>query len=402
LLAHPIVSSYVSTLLYFDHNATTFVLPEVAQFVAKALCDVSGNASSIHGVGQRARQELEKARRSIARALGVAAGEVVFTSGGTESNNLAIFGVARRFRGRPAHIVTTAIEHPAVLEACRQLETEGVQVTYVKVAPDGVVDARTVAEAIQETTVLVTVMHANNEVGTFQPIREIGAAVLACRQRGQEIYFHSDGVQAFGKTSFELRELGVDLYSISAHKVYAPKGTGALYIRKGVPLVSNIVGGRHEGGRRAGTENVVGAMAFAKAVELLDRTSPVRIEKVRDEFEQQIFRSGIQAQINGANAPRLPNTSNICFARVSAENLVIALDLKGIAVSTGSACSSGSLEPSHVLLAMGRSRDEARSTVRISFGAYQSAEDAQHLSETLLPLVTRLQSTKRMETRVAV
>lgn len=389
-------------MLYFDHNATTFVLPEVAQFVAEALCEVSGNASSIHEVGQRARQELEKARRSLARALGTAAGEIVFTSGGTESNNLGIFGLARRLRGRPVHVVTTTIEHPAVLEACRQLETEGVEVTHVGVGPNGVVDADAIARAIRETTVLVTVMHANNEVGTIQPIREIGAAVLGRRQGGQGIYFHSDGVQAFGKIPFAVGDLGVDLYSISAHKVYAPKGTGALYVRKGVPIVPSIVGGRHEGGRRAGTENVVGAMAFAKAVELLDQTGPIRMATLRDDFETQIFRSGVRAQINGWDAPRLPNTSNICFPGVSAENLLIALDLQGIAVSTGSACSSGSLEPSHVLLAMGRTRDEARSTIRISFGAHQSAEDVRQLHNALTPIVGRLQSMKGVETRVAV
>jgi cysteine desulfurase len=389
-------------LLYFDHNATTFVLPQVAQFVANALCEVPGNASSIHGVGQRARQELEKARRALGSALGAAPGEVVFTSGGTESNNVAVFGVARRFRGRPAHLVTTTIEHPAVLEACRQLESEGVEVSRVEVDSDGLVNAGAVARAIRDETVLVTVMHANNEVGTIQAVREIAAAVRARRGRGQEIYFHSDGVQAFGKIAFEVRELGVDLYSISAHKVYAPKGTGALYVRKSVPLASTIVGGRHEGGRRAGTENVVGAMAFAKAVELLDRNAQVRVAALRDELEREILNSGLDVEINGSRAGRLPNTTSVCFPGVSAENLVIALDLKGIAVSTGSACSSGSLEPSHVLLAMGRTREEARSSVRISLGAYQSAEDVRQFRETLLPIVARLQARKGVDARVAV
>lgn len=389
-------------MLYFDHNATTLVLPEVAQFVANALCEVPGNASSIHGLGQRARQALEKARRTLGSALGAAPGEVVFTSGGTESNNLAVFGVARRFRGRPAHVVTTTIEHPAVLEACRQVESEGVDVTRVEVDSNGVVNADAVSRALRDETVLVTVMHANNEVGTIQPIRDIADAVLERRERGQEIYFHSDGVQAFGKIPFEVRELGLDLYSISAHKVYAPKGTGALYVRKGVALASTIVGGRHEGGRRAGTENVVGAMAFAKAVELLDRKAPVRVLALRDELERQILSFDLQAEINGSRAPRLPNTTSVYFPGVSAENLVIALDLKGIAVSTGSACSSGSLEPSHVLLAMGRTREQARSSVRISLGAYQTAKDVRQLSETLLPIVARLQSGKGVEARVAV
>ncbi|MFL6416135.1 MAG: cysteine desulfurase family protein [Bryobacteraceae bacterium] len=378
------------------------MLPAVAQFVGEALSEVPGNASSIHGVGQRARQELEKARRFLASASGVAPGEVVITGGGTESNNLAVFGVARRFRNQPVHVVTTTIEHPAVLEACRLLENEGAEVTRVDVRSSGVVDAESVRRAIRDNTVLVTVMHANNEVGTIQPVEEIAAAVRARRQSGQEIYLHSDGVQALGKIPVDIRELGVDLYSVSAHKVHAPKGTGALFVRKGVPLASTLVGGRHEGGRRAGTENVVGAMAFAKSLELLDNSAPVRLAALRDDFERQVLSSGLDAQINGRNAPRLPNTSNICFPRVFAENLVIALDLKGIAVSTGSACSSGSLEPSHVLLAMGLTREEARSSVRISFGAYQSSEDVRQLAEVMLPLVARFQAAKGVETRVAV
>jgi cysteine desulfurase len=378
------------------------VLPQIAQFVGEALSQVPGNPSSIHGVGQRARQELEKSRRVLASALAAAPGEVVFTSGGTESNNLATLGVARRFRGRPVHLVTSTIEHPAVLEACRQLESEGADVTRVGVGPDGVVSAEDIRRAIRDSTVLVTVMHANNEVGTIQPVREIATLVAERRQTGQEIYLHSDGVQAFGKIPAEPARLGVDLYSISAHKVHAPKGTGALYIRKGVSLASTSFGGRHEAGRRAGTENVVGAMAFAKAVELLDKEQCLRVAELRDEFERQLLRTEVVAEINGVNAPRLPNTTNICFPGVNAENLVIALDLKGIAVSTGSACSSGSLEPSHVLLAMGKTRDEARSSLRISFGTYQNMEDVGHLTEALVPLVTRLQRQKSMGVRVAV
>ncbi len=264
-----------------------------------------------------------------------------------------------------------------------------------ELTPNGVIDPEAVRQAIRENTVLVTVMHANNEVGTLQPIQEIATDILARRQSGQEIYLHSDGVQAFGKVPVCVRELGVDLYSISAHKVYAPKGTGVLYVRKGVALASTVVGGRHEGGRRAGTENVVGAMAFAKAVELLDKTAPTRTAALRDDFEGRILQSEVAAEINGQGAPRLPNTTNICFPGVSGENLAIALDLKGIAVSTGSACSSGSLEPSHVLLAMGQSREQARSSVRISFGAYQDGEDVRQLSDTLLPIVAAPAGGKR-------
>lgn len=328
--------------------------------------------------------------------------ELVFTSGGTESNNLAVFGVARAFRGRSAHMVITAIEHPAVLEAARQLETEGVEVTRVGPDANGTVPPGAISEAIRPNTVLVSVMHANNEIGTVQPIEEIAAAVRVRRNAGQEIYFHSDGVQALGKVALDLRQLGVDLYSVSAHKVYAPKGTGALFLRKGIPLVSITAGGRHEGGRRAGTENVVGAMAFAMAVELLNEDAAVHSASLRDEFERQLLASRIGAEINGAGGQRLPNTSNILFRGVSAENLVIALDLKGIAVSTGSACSSGSVEPSHVLLAIGLSRENAKSSLRVSFGADQTAGDVRALSEALITLIARQRSSERLESRVAV
>jgi cysteine desulfurase len=264
------------------------------------------------------------------------------------------------------------------------MEREGMRVTYVGVDRYGSVSPGEIANAITPQTVLVSVMHANNEVGTLQPLPRIAEVIAARRAAGQEIYFHSDGVQAFGKTKTEMRELGVDLYSVSAHKLFAPKGTGALFVRKGVPLRSIQHGGRHERERRAGTENVPGAIAFARAVELCGDSA---VSSLRDRFESQL---GEDARINGAVSNRLDNTSNVTFAGVSGEAMVIALDMLGMAVSSGSACSSGSIEPSHVLLAMGLTRDQARSSVRFSFGRYNTAEDIDALASAVLTVAKRL------------
>jgi cysteine desulfurase len=350
-------------LPYFDHNATTFIAPEVAETMVSALREVYGNASSIHRPGQAARQHLEKARRTIAEFLGASAAEVVFTSGGTEANNLAILGMVRGLPGDRKHVVTTAIEHPSVLECVRQLNREGVDVS--------VVDPAAVGQSLREDTVLVSLMHANNETGAIQQVREVAKLVEERRRRGQTIYFHSDGVQAAGKIPVDIRELGVDLYSLSAHKLFAPKGIGALYVRKGTPLRGIQYGGRHERERRAGTENVPAAMAFARAVELCG----VAETQLRDDFENELAKRLPWIEVNGPENPRVPNTSSVLFRGIAGEALVIALDLQNMAVSTGSACSSGSIEPSHVLLAMGRSREEARSSVRFSFGRYNTVEE---------------------------
>ncbi len=359
--------------------------PDVAATVAQALTQTFGNPSSTHRAGQKARQELEKARRTVAQFTGASASEIVFTSGGTESNNLAIFGVVRAAAGRARHVITTTVEHPAVLEPCRQLEREGVSVSYAPVNADGVVSVAEIARLLTPETVLISVMHANNETGAMQPVAEIADLVKQRRCACQQIFLHSDGVQAAGKIPLRVSDLGVDLYSVSSHKLYAPKGCGALFVRKNTPLESVQFGGRHERGRRAGTENVVGAVGMARAMELCGETGTVR-----DLFEG-LLRAGIaDVRINSVDAVRLPNTSSVLFRGVPAEALVIALDMRGMAVSTGSACSSGSVEPSHVLLAMGLSEEEAKSSVRFSFGRGNSAEDVKALVGALREVVAKM------------
>ncbi len=395
-----------TALFYFDHNATTFVAPEVADTMIGALRQVFGNASSTHREGQLARQQLEKARRTVAASLRCSGQDFVFTSGGTESDNLAILGLVRNLPKARKHVVTTAVEHPAVLEPCRQLEREGVDVTYVKPGTRGLVSAADVASAMRDETVLVSVMHANNEVGTIQPIAEIAAYVRERSEIGQTIFLHSDGVQAFGKIPVDVTSLGVDLYSVSGHKVFAPKGIGGLYVRKGVPLRSVLFGGRHERERRAGTENVPAAMAFARAVELCGSSGGDSVAALRDFFETEILSSTLalnaDIRVNGDCDMRLPNTSNLLFAGLSAEAMVIALDMKGMSVSTGSACSSGSVEPSHVLLAMGLTRDQARSSVRFSFGRYNTGRDIELLLEALSNAIMALRATPRLVKHVVV
>ncbi len=376
-------------MLYFDHNASTPVAPEVADALAAAAREAFGNPSSTHRHGQLARRHIENARRTIAEHLNASPAEIVFTSGGTESNNLAIFGLVRNLPGERKHAITTAIEHPAVLEPFRQLEREGVAVTYLRVDATGVIDVEELERKLRPETVLVSVMHANNETGVMQRVEKIGALVRNRRAAGQTIYFHSDGVQALGKSAVDVKQLGVDLYSISAHKVYAPKGVGALFVRNGIPVHGIQLGGKHERERRAGTENVPGVVAFARAIELCTSGDRERLAALRDRFEAQIL-SGIDgADVNGAG-PRLPNTSNLLLRDVSGEALLIALDIKGMAASHGAACSSGAVEPSHVLLEMGRTRDEAKSSVRFSFGRYNSEDEVDQLVEAVITSVRQL------------
>jgi cysteine desulfurase len=375
---------------YFDHNATTFLAPEVAEVLTSALREVFGNASSTHAQGQLAKRQLEQSRRTIAGALHVPPTDFVFTSGGTESNNLAILGLLGGLTTGPKHVITSSIEHPSVLEVFRQLERDGVAVTFLPVDGGGVIRAEAVAQALRPETVLISVMHANNETGALQPIREI-AKVL----HGRKIFFHADGVQAVGKLAVDIQELGVDLYSVSAHKIFGPKGIGGLYVRKGTPLRRTMLGGHHERERRAGTENVPAAMAFARAVELCAEPDCM----LRDRFEEKLLKALRGLQINSGSEARLPNTSSVLFPGVSAEALMIALDLQGMAVSTGAACSSGSVEPSHVLLAMGLSRKEARSSVRFSFGRYNTVDEVDALAEATIAAAGKL---THREVRVAV
>ena len=351
---------------YFDHNATTPVSPAVLEVLVPALLEVYGNASSIHQHGQIAKQKLEIARRQVALLLHADAKDVVFLSGGTEADNLAILGTVRSHPAAKKHLVTTTIEHPAVLNPCRQLEREGVEVSYVPVGPDGVVDPGDIRRALRPETVLISVMHANNELGAIQPIREISALA---REAG--ILMHADGVQAAGKIDVDVQELGVDLYSLSGHKLYAPKGIGALYVKRGTPLSPIQFGGRHERERRPGTENVPGAVALGQAAEsaLEDLGSEsARVQALRDRLEAGILENVPAAGVNGGSSPRTPNTTNIFFDGLEGEALVISLDLKGFAVSSGSACSSGAVAPSHVLLAIGLSRERARASLRFSLG----------------------------------
>lgn len=342
-----------------------------------------------------ARQRLEEARRTLADLLHVTPGEIVFTSGGTESNNLAILGLLRSMPpGKPLHAVTLAMEHPAVLEPFRQLEHEGVAVTHVK-------SAAAVEGELRDETALVSVMHANNETGEIQALEEIGAIIAARRAMGQSIFFHSDGVQAFGKIPLHLPRLGVDFYSLSAHKIFGPKGIGALFVRKNAPLQRIQFGGRHERERRPGTENVPAAVAFAHAAELAAASCGEIVAALRDQFELQLLSRLSDIQVNAGNAVRLPNTSNILFRGVSAEALVIALDMRQMAVSTGAACSSGSLEPSHVLLAMGLTRDEARSSIRFSFGRYNTPAELTALVDAVVDSVNKLRQRSGKEVRLA-
>jgi cysteine desulfurase len=373
---------------YFDHNATTPVAPEVLRDLTATLVEVSGNASSIHHYGQAAKQRLEGARRQVAARIGCDPKEIVFTSGGTESDNLAIFGIARRALagsgGRvKKHVIVSTIEHPAVLNACAQLEREGAEVTWLPVNPDGIVAMSELKRALRPSTALITVMHANNETGAVQPVHEI--ATLA---HSAGAVFHSDGVQVAGRLPVNVRELGVDLYSLSGHKFGAPKGIGALYVRKGTPLEPISFGGHHERDRRAGTENVPGAAALGRAAEIaLDWSKTAAL---RDRLERGILQAAPGAFVNGSVEHRLPNTTNIRFEGIEGEAIVIALDLRGYAVSSGSACSSGAVEPSHVLLAMGLRPDEARSSVRFSLGPENTEAEVDGLIEAVEASVAHL------------
>lgn len=367
---------------YFDHNATSPVAPEVLRDLTDSMAVIYGNASSIHHFGQAAKQRLEAARRAVAARLGCTDREIVFTSGGTEADNLAVFGVARRPTRSPRHVITSVIEHPAVLNACSQLEREGVEVTWLPAGSDGLIRLEDVRRALRPGTLLVSIMHANNETGVLQPVKEIAA--LAHKAGA---IFHCDGVQVGGRLPVNVRELGVDLYSISGHKFGGPKGVGALYVRKGVDLAALFHGGHHERDRRAGTENVAGAGALGKAAAL--EFDWQQLAELRDRLECGILNRVPGTAVNGAEN-RVQNTSNIRFEGIGGEAMVIALDLRGYAVSSGSACSSGAVEPSHVLLSMGLTPAEARSSVRFSLGPGNTLEQVDGLVEAVVESAAHL------------
>jgi cysteine desulfurase len=376
---------------YFDHNATTPVSQSVLEVLVAALLEVPGNASSIHQDGQLAKQHLEAARRETAALLGCHPKELVFTSGGTEADNLAILGAVQAIsqaNGSPRkHVVTTAIEHPAVLNPCRELERTGVAITYVRPGSDGLIDPADIRRALRPETVLVSVMHANNETGTLQPIAEIAALA---HEAGA--LMHSDGVQAAGKIAVDVEALGVDLYSISGHKFYSPKGIGALYVKNGTKLRPIQFGGKHERERRPGTENVPSAVAMGQAAAIARDTLAIesaRLESLRDRLETGILARVPDSGVNGAGE-RTPNTTNIYFDGLEGEALVISLDLKGFAVSSGSACSSGAVEPSHVLLAMGLTPERARASLRFSLGASNNREQVDALIDAVAESAAQL------------
>ena len=356
--------------LYLDHNATTAVEPAVLDAMLPFFSAEFGNASSIHTFGQRARAAVETAREQVAALINALPQEIVFTSGGTESDNHAIFGVAQaQMPVRPGtHIITATTEHEAVLNACQALEKLGVAVTYLPVDREGLINIGELRRALRAETVLITLMHANNELGTIQPLAEIGRIAAEA-----DVYFHTDAVQSAGKISIDVKAMQLDLVSISGHKFYAPKGVGALFIKSGARLRQLLYGGHHQRGFRPGTENVTGIIGLGKAAELarlsLEKDA-VRVSRLRDTLEQGILARVPDSRVNSAKAPRTPNTTNILFPGLEGEALVIALDLKGLACSTGAACSSGAVEPSHVLTAIGLPATEARASIRFSLGRH--------------------------------
>jgi cysteine desulfurase len=375
---------------YFDYNASTPVSPEVLAVLAGTQAEVWGNPSSIHRIGQQARARVEAARASVARLLGCAAKEIVFTSGGTESDNLALLGAMRAVGVAGRHVITSAIEHPAVLNACSQLEREGALVTYIAPGKDGAIAPDDVRRALRPETALVSVMHANNETGVVQPIAEIARIAHAAGA-----LFHSDGVQAAARMRVDVRALGVDLYAVTGHKFYAPKGAGALYVREGVKLQPLQFGGRHERERRPGTENVPAIAALGAAAEWLLANvdeEAARLSALRDRLEQLILDRVPRAAVNGAGSPRTANTTNIRFDGVEGDALVIALDLAGFAVSTGAACSSGAVQASHVLTAMGLGGEQAKSSLRFSLGRGNDEAQVDALAAAVEAAVARLRN----------
>jgi cysteine desulfurase len=385
--------------VYLDHNATTPVHPAVVDAMARVLKEDFGNPSSVHHFGQRAKAAIDQARSAVAALIGADPGQVVFTSGGTESDNLAIRGVAEALDpARRGHLIATAIEHEAVLNTLKALARRGWSTTLLPIDASGIASPDTLRDALRDDTAIVSVMHANNEIGTVQPIEEMARVA---HERGA--LFHTDAVQTAGKIRLNVKALDLDLVSISAHKFYGPKGVGALWLRRGLRLLPILTGGKHERSRRAGTENVAGivgmGVAATMALAKIDEEAQ-RMSALRDRLEEGVLRAVPGTAVNGARSPRVPNTTNISFDRIEAESLLIALDLEGVAVSTGSACSSGTLEPSHVLKAMGFPPHRTQNSIRFSVGTANTEAEIDRVVAILPGIVEKLRNLTRTPVRV--
>ncbi len=376
--------------IYMDHGATTPVDPLVVDAMLPYFTEKFGNASSLHSFGQEATSALEQSRQQVAASIGAKPEEIIFTSGGTESDNLAIKGIAYRNSGKGKHIITSTIEHPAILNTCAYLEKEGFDVTYVPADSDGIIDMDELKKAIRDDTILISVMHANNEIGTIQPISDISKLA-----KEKSIYLHTDAVQSFGKIAVNVDELGVDMLSMSSHKIYGPKGVGALYVRKGTPLQALAHGGSHERSMRAGTENISGIVGFAKAVALADERlvdDEKHMTQLRDSLIGKVMDSIDDVELSGHPTNRLPNNVNLRFSFIEGESMLLFLDMKGIAISTGSACSSKSLEPSHVLTAIGLRPEDSHGSLRITLGKDNTQEEVDYVVDALVEVVGRLRA----------
>lgn len=374
--------------VYFDNSATTKTDEKVLESMMPYLSENYGNPSSIYKIGRENKKAVEESREKIAKILNCKPEEIYFTAGGSESDNTAIKGIARAYKNKGNHIITSKIEHPAVLETCKQLEKEGFEVTYIGVDEKGILNLEELKNAIRPSTILISVMFANNEIGTIQPIYEIGKIA---KENG--VFFHTDAVQAVGSLRIDVQELNIDSLSLSGHKFYGPKGIGALYVRTGVKFEKFISGGHQERNKRAGTENVAGIVGIGKAIEIaydnLEEHNK-RIRELRDYYVKEVEQKIPYIKINGDLERRLPGNSNISFRFIEGEGLLLNLDLKGICASSGSACTSGSLDPSHVLLAIGLPHEIAHGSLRISIGKYNTKEEVDYLVENLVEIVTRL------------
>lgn len=378
--------------IYLDNAATTPVRSEVLEAMLPYFTQKFGNASTIYSYGREAKEALEESRKNVAQLIGANTEEVFFTSGGTESDNWALRGIASANVKKGKHVITSSVEHHAVLHTCRDLEKQGFKITYLPVDKDGLINVKDVADAITDETILVSIMHANNEIGTIQPINEIAKAI---KQKNPEIIFHTDAVQTAGKIPVNVNNLGVDLLSMSAHKIYGPKGVGALYIRKGTRIAPFMTGGAQESSRRAGTENIAGIVGFGKAAELAVCEQQEQFEKLillRDRLMQGILNTIPYTRLNGHPTLRLPHNVNISFEFIEGESILLNLDMKGICASSGSACTSGSLDPSHVLLAIGLPHEIAHGSLRLTLGRENSQEDVDYVLEVLPGIIDKLRN----------